>query len=353
MKKLTLSIITALAIPALSYAHWDGGRPDGHAPIGVMGEHMHKAGEWMASYRYMYMDMDGIRHGEKRVSTKDVHQSYPVAPEKMSMEMHMLGMMYAPSDNITLMAMLPWVKNDMDMLMKMGGGMSMDDGMDMNDGMSMNDGMTSQFSTSTDGLGDIKIGALIHGFTSEGHRLLWNINWSLPTASTDETVDTPMMNGMKAPYAMQLGSGTHDIDLGYTYIGQSDNGSWGQQTIATVRFGRNDEDYRLGNKLLIQGWYARKLSDSWSLSGRVAWNEWGGVVNQDDDLNPMMSPAADADFRSGTRVDVGLGANLYIRSGALKGHRLALEYLVPVKQDLDGIQMETDATLIAGWQLAF
>ena len=36
-------------------------RADSHAPIGVMGEHMHKKGEWMLSYRYMYMDMEGSR----------------------------------------------------------------------------------------------------------------------------------------------------------------------------------------------------------------------------------------------------------------------------------------------------
>ena len=31
------------------------GRPDSHAPIGVMGDHMHKEGEWMVSYRFRYM----------------------------------------------------------------------------------------------------------------------------------------------------------------------------------------------------------------------------------------------------------------------------------------------------------
>jgi len=43
-------------------------RADSHAPIGVMGEHMHKKGEWMLSYRYMYMDMEGNRIGETEVS---------------------------------------------------------------------------------------------------------------------------------------------------------------------------------------------------------------------------------------------------------------------------------------------
>lgn len=34
-------------------------RADGHAPIGVMGDHLHKTGEVMLSYRFMHMDMGG------------------------------------------------------------------------------------------------------------------------------------------------------------------------------------------------------------------------------------------------------------------------------------------------------
>ena len=38
-------------------------RPDGHAPIGVMGDHFHKQGEWMFSYCYMHMRMEDNRDG--------------------------------------------------------------------------------------------------------------------------------------------------------------------------------------------------------------------------------------------------------------------------------------------------
>ena len=41
---------------------WSAGRPDGHAPIPVMGDHMHGKGEWMFSYRYMYMNR--LRHDD-------------------------------------------------------------------------------------------------------------------------------------------------------------------------------------------------------------------------------------------------------------------------------------------------
>ena len=45
-------------------AHGDSAqRPDDHAPIGVMGDHTHQAGEWMLSWRRMAMTMEGNRDG--------------------------------------------------------------------------------------------------------------------------------------------------------------------------------------------------------------------------------------------------------------------------------------------------
>ena len=45
----------------------DHTRPDSHAPIGVMGDHLMREGEIMVSYRYMHMDMEGNRTGTERV----------------------------------------------------------------------------------------------------------------------------------------------------------------------------------------------------------------------------------------------------------------------------------------------
>ena len=33
--------------------------PNDHTPIGIMGKHTHKADEWMSSYSYGFMRMDG------------------------------------------------------------------------------------------------------------------------------------------------------------------------------------------------------------------------------------------------------------------------------------------------------
>ena len=60
--------------------HGDGSgavRADGHAPIGVMGDHLHKAGEWMLSYRFMRMDMAGNRDGTSDLSPEEIVTTVP------------------------------------------------------------------------------------------------------------------------------------------------------------------------------------------------------------------------------------------------------------------------------------
>ncbi len=47
------------------------------------------------------------------------------------------------------------------------------------------------------------------------------------------------------------------------------------------------------------------------------------------------------------------GFNLMGQRGGLRGHRLAFELGVPVYQDLNGPQLETNWTATLGWQLAF
>lgn len=81
--------------------------------INVLGTHTHLAGEWMFSYQYMFVSMDGNRDGTRRISDKNVLKKFEVAPTDMTMEMHMPMVMYAPSDDLTLMAMLPRVRNSM------------------------------------------------------------------------------------------------------------------------------------------------------------------------------------------------------------------------------------------------
>ena len=85
------------------------------APMGVMGDHGHQIGEMMFSYHLMAMNMRGLQSGTGAVETVDVLKDFMMAPTAMDMRMHMLGMMFAPYDKITLMAMTSYQQRYMEM----------------------------------------------------------------------------------------------------------------------------------------------------------------------------------------------------------------------------------------------
>ena len=65
--------------------HHHHNRADAHAPIGVMGDHLHPKGGLMISYRHMNMFMDGNRDGSNLIDDSEVYNDYMVAPQEMGM----------------------------------------------------------------------------------------------------------------------------------------------------------------------------------------------------------------------------------------------------------------------------
>ncbi|GMG83215.1 transporter [Paralimibaculum aggregatum] len=349
----------ALSCPAAGLAHDEAGpgpvRADGHAPIGVMGDHMHEAGEFMISYRFMHMAMEGNRIGTDAVSPETIATTVPnrffgapmqpptlrVVPTEMQMTMHMVGAMYAPTDWLTLTAMGSYVTKDMDHITFMGA-----------------TGTTrlGTFSTATSGFGDVKLGGLVRLYEDGTHHVHVNAGLSLPTGSITETdsvlAPTGMTPVLRLPYAMQLGSGTADLLPGLTYSGHAGGFGWGAQASGTLRLGENDEGYSLGHGAELTAWASYSPRPWISVSGRVAGRHLGRIDGID---RHIMAPVqtADPDSYGGRTVSLLAGINLAGQSGYLRGHRLALEVGVPVYQDLNGPQMETDWTVTLGYQVAF
>lgn len=328
-----LSLAVAVPVNSQESQRWTSGRVDGHAPIGVMGDHMHEAGEFMLSYRYMTMSMSGLRSGSSAVTPNEVLENYMVTPLDMPMHMHMVGVMFAPSDAVTLMGMLPFTSSEMEHQTRSG----------------------AHFTTEAEGVGDISLSALVRLFDRNRQRVHFHAGASLPTGSIDERDVTPMSQGQeqRLPYPMQIGSGTVDLLPGLTYLGQSDWWSWGAQGRGTVRLGDNDNGYRLGNAAALTTWAARRWNDWWSNSVRLTGMAWGDVSGRDASLNPAMVPTADPDLRGGRRVEVFAGVNFEVPGGAFAGQRLALEAGIPLYRSLDGPQLERDWELVVGWQYAF
>lgn len=335
--KTTLFLTAALAAGLSFNAFADEGikhsTASSHGPIGVMGEHLHKKGEVMLSYRYMRMDMSGNRSGSRRVSAREIVGTmmnpgqFMVAPTSMPMDMHMLGAMFGLNDSVTLMGMTSYVSNSMDHLVRNG----------------------RTFTTESSGVGDTNVSALIRMFDTGRHKAHWNLGVSLPTGSIDERDDTPAMANAFLPYPMQLGSGTYDLLPGVTYNGSIDSISWGAQASAVIRTGDNDEGYTLGDEFFLTSWFAKELSGSLSLSLRLNYQDKDSIDGRNPALNPRMVQTANIDLHAGKRLDLSVGLNYLFKSG----HRLAVEYAEPVKQDLVGPQLEIDSVLTVGWQKAF
>lgn len=314
--------------PAGEHMHgsWSAGRPDGHAPIGVMADHLHGAGEWMLSARWMHMHMEGMRDGTDNLSPNDVFdEGFPVTPTKMDMDMLMFGGMYAPTDDWTLMVMVPYVWKSMRHVTAGG----------------------ARFETESEGVGDVRA-TVMRGLwdSGDGQRIHVQLGLSIPTGNIDEKDDTPAQNDANLPYPMQIGSGTWDLLPGVTYLGQTQDYSWGAQGTLRFYLGNNDEDYNLGDRGNLTGWVARRLGD-FSGSLRVSYDHVSNINGSDDRLNPNMVPTADPDRQERDQIDGLLGINWKPGGG---GNRIALEVGIPLYRDLDGPQLETDWTTTIGWQ---
>lgn len=309
---------------------WSSDRPDGHAPISIMADHAHHKGGFMFSYRYMTMDMRQLRQGTDDASLADAHENYMVAPLGMTMNMHMLGAMYAPSDKITLMVMANYLENDMNLEMQNG----------------------NQFATNTSGLGDVSVSALYSVFNKNRKALHAQVGVSIPTGSIEEKNVLPvsMGNAVQLPYPMQLGTGSFGANLGLTYLGQCDKFSWGHQLTGMININDNDQDYKFGNRYKFNNWIGAKAGDNLSVSVRLE----GVLVDEIDGesalLTPMMVTTADTTNSGGTYINSGFSLNYLITNGDLKGLRFATEIAMPLYQDLNGIQLKQNYNLTFGLQ---
>lgn len=351
LNKKSLTFLFTIGCTTGAQAHtFDMARPDSHAPISIMGDHTHHNGEWMMSYRYMTMDMDGMRKGKSRVSSADVFaDNYTVTPTQMTMDMHMFGLMYAPSDKLTLMAMVNYLDIEMDhQIFPMAAPL-----------IALNGG-SQTFTTQTSGFGDTVVSALYKFHEGMDSRAHVGLGLSLPTGSIDEKDQVPGPGGRidrQLPAPMQLGSGTYDVIPSITYSSQKETFSYGLQAKATLRTGENDNDYKLGNKFELNSWISWKASDSISVSAGLGYQNTGELKGNQKDVGtaPPFAPSrrtvttAFGENYGGDRLDALFGINIKLT----QGYRLALDARLPVEQDLNGIQLETDSNITLGLQKTF
>ncbi len=303
--------------------------------------HTHPAGMWMVTYKFMHMNMSGLRSGTSDVGLDSVGYKrnkpydYMMIPTDMTMDMHMFMLMYGITDRLTVMAMANYQVNSMGMLMDMGPMMGI--------------GVMPPMRTS--GFGDTEL----RGIYKIDKHFVGSLGLSLPTGDIDKEFETMDMR-FRDPYDMQLGSGTFDLKPALTYNALSDDAkwNWGAQAQYTYHIGKNKNDYSLGDNLKITSWLQRAFGPvtSWV---RMAFNDTGRIKGHDLEiqklLDPMMgapTPDADPNNYGGQRLDGLIGVSY--QKGSFS---FGVEGGVPIYQYLNGLQMKTTWIVNTGIQLMF
>jgi hypothetical protein len=319
-------------------------------PNSIMGTHLHDKGEWMVSYRYNYMRMEGMRDGTSDMSAAQVlattnpnapPANFRVVPQSMNMQMHMFGAMYGVSDWLTLMGMAMYMHKGMDHTTYNMAGTT----------------KVGNFEAASSGLGDLQGTALIRLYEDHMHKFIFGAGFSIPTGSITESdgVLTPMGTtaNLRLPYAMQIGSGTYDAHPMITYTGNSKNLGWGLQYEGDIRLeSKNDEGYSLGDKHAFNVWASYKINSALSLGSRLSYTDQDKIKGRDSNIAAPV-PTADPNNYGGQSTDLGLFANFIPQSTDFKGHVFGIEASRPLHQDLNGPQMKQDYAMSLRWSFGF
>lgn len=347
---------TMPAQPNETPAHDHGMMPSHPAPdpISLAGTRLHKAGQVMFNYRYMHMDMTKLADGDNGLSTQDVatmrnHNAgmpgqpatYRSAPQNMSVDMHMFGAMVGVTDDLSVMAMLPYVIKQMEMVTYRGMSGTTELGTSNNE---------------TSGIGDVAASALYRLYDEGIHHLHLQAGLSFPTGSTTEKGRMLMANGqvmeMRLPYGMQLGTGTYGLLPGLTYWGASGDWNWGMQALGQINLGDNDQGYTFGDRAFATVWGGYSLGLGFSLSARLSQTYVGDIDGKDKRITGP-TPTADPDNYGGWNTSAAFGVNYRVPDGPLMGINPGVEISVPLYQNVNGPQLREAYTVFAGVRKTF
>lgn len=297
--------------------------------VTIPGAHWHWEGDVMVGYQYNQSHWAGHLSGTDEITDQQVLEKFPLTHERMTMHMHMLMFMYGNNDELTLMAMVPYMEMDMPHLSR----------------------QNRTFTTRSSGLGDVRLSAIVPIYDEYPHRIQFEGGVSVPTGRID--IQDQYGRPGRLEYAMQLGSGTFDLRPAVTYLGQTDDLSWGAQARGVVRLGSNSAGYSRGNLVGLTAWISPALTEEFSPSLRIDAQHWGNVRGVDPAIS-RSNPAAIPEFQGGERIDLLLGLNYAAGvDDEGRGHRFSIEGGVPIYQNLRGPQLKFLYQIGGAWQWTF
>jgi hypothetical protein len=335
-KSLLVAILLFVAPPLSGQdeATWSSKRPDGLAPLGVMGARMLDEGAYEFTYRFGKLNSKGVWFENDFFNDTATTEIYTVAPLALENLTHWVGFAYAPAADFTLSANMSFSQRRREQYTT--GGVF--------------------YVTDVQEIGDLKISGLYNVFDEGTYEAHLELGALIPIGASDVTAETPFSSPSEEalPYDMRPGAGTFALMPGFTAQAQNEFGTVGAQLKGVVHIGTNSDDYSLGDRFDGTAWASYRANDYFSFSGRFHYQVWRGITGADPRLDPLRDPGNDSYFLQGERVDLPLGVNFYLPEGSrFEGHRLALEWIFPVHQEYDGPQLGTDWGFTVGWLVEF
>lgn len=325
-----------LALPAVDVAAqedftWTADRPDGVAPAGVVADRVLPLGafEFQASYRSY--DHAGVRFGNQFLFVDEVLQFFDFAPFAMSTRSYSATLSYGATDDVTLVGRFGWIEKEREQL-------TQDDQI---------------FTLSNEDLADPELLALWEILGQDEWRVHLQAGASIPLGSVEEESEVSGIRTGVLPYEMQTGTGVIGLLPGITAQAMNESGSVGLQVQGRAYVGENDRGWRPGNAVEANGWAAYRVSRFISVSSGLRATAWGAIEGFDTELVPQRDPGELPGSFAGERVDIPLGVNVRMAEGPLAGHRMSVEFLWNVHEELDGPWLASDDGFVLRWTAAF
>jgi len=307
-------------------------RPAPAPPLGVrFGEPLEEQ-RFRVGYSFDRIVHKGMLIGDQHVSPSHVldpansFNPYDRTPRSLEVIVHSVQLAYAPHPRTTLIVEVPFVMKELETLHASG----------------------LRTEASTEGIGDIGFALVVPFIRKGGESTHLHVGLDVPTGSIRRGGDESRL-----PFDSQIGNGTVDLEWGWTYRGEMDWLSWGGQVVGRHPVGRNGLEYREGSRFNLSFWGAIRLPAGWSTSLRLGWQKSNNTRVRESDFvgGTITDPSDNPKARGGTILMVRPGLTLELPQ--LGNQRIAVEFGIPVHQDLDGPQLKQDWSVKAGWQWGF
>lgn len=312
---------------------WTTDRPDTNGPMGMFGARTLKDGEFEFAYRFVQMNSRGVWFDKDSLPLATTLQLYDNAPLTLSDIRHQVSISIGVSENLTLIARGEFAVLERETIAN-----------------------GSLLRTGAEEFGDLEIAALYNVYAQGPYRMHIMAGAVLPVGTMTTYADTTVAQTgvtVAQPFDMRPSAGSFAATLGITGVAQNEFGSVGAQFKLKSYIDESSAGTTLGDRFEANGWAAVNLNQSFSVSGGIRWESWDNVEGVDARLNPSGDPMNLGALLGGQRVTLPLGLNFLMpEDGRFSGHRLSLEAVYALHQDLEGPQLGFDWGLNFGWSLA-